>query len=76
MLNNISLISKKFHNITPFLDFLNFKLCRRGDLYTITSKDLFSWFVMILWFVSGDIFCFLYLIYRLLKGFIQKKYRR
>ena len=50
MLNNISLISKKFHNKTPFLGLLNFKLCRRGDMYTTTSKDLFSWFV------SGDIF--------------------
>ena len=47
MLNNISLILKKFHNKTPFLGLLNFKLCRRGDLYTTTSKDLFSCFVMI-----------------------------
>ena len=47
MLNNISLISKKIHNKIPFLGFLHFKLCRRGDLYTTTSKDLFSWFVMV-----------------------------
>ena len=69
MLNNISLISKKFHNKTPFLPLLKFKLCRRGDMYTTDSSGFISCFFM---FVSGDVFLFLYLIYRLLGGFIQK----
>ena len=32
---NIISISKIVHNKTPFLPLLKFKLCRRGDMYTI-----------------------------------------
>ena len=63
MLSNISLISKKIHNKAPFLGFLNFKLCRRGDLYTITSKDLFSWFVMICYGLLVAIFFAFYTLF-------------
>ena len=47
MSNNTSLISKKFHNKTPFLGLLNFILCRRGELYTTDLQRFIFMFVMI-----------------------------
>ena len=73
MLNNISLISKKFHNKTPFLAPLNFKLCRRGGLYTTTSKDLFSWFVMVCHDLLVAIFFLLFIAYL---SFVRRLYTK
>ena len=57
----------------PFFVFLNFKLCRRGDMYTTDLLGKYFIFCNVLkcLLVAMFFLCFK-LIYRLLGGFIQK----
>ena len=60
---NIILISKNVHKKPCIFALLNFKLCRRGDMYTTDLQRVYFMFFMVChglsWFISGDVFfCF------------------
>ena len=72
MLNNISLISKKFRNKTPFLPPLNFKLFARGDMYTTDLQRVYFMFSMVCHDLLVAMF-FIYLIFYRLLGVFRRK---
>ena len=76
MYYNINLISKIVCKKPTIFHPLNFKLCRRGVVYTTDLLSIYFIFCNVLkCLIVAIFFYFLWYIYRLLRGFRRKKYQ-